>query len=321
MPSMFDPITALLTPEMFAAVGERLGMPGEQVRQGAEIAISLLVRGVTRVAETPEGQVRIANAVKDTDTGVLGNISGFMSSFGAESGGDVLKRIFGDESRVVAGAIKEATDIDIAPILGMIGPLLLGLLNNTAQREGMDTNGLIKKLKQEARSFSRQKEGPAALVDSVLGKVDEVRKLKGSFSPADWAAMRNGPMATAAVVVAAAPSSASKTAEEFAAALAAIPDATRDAGLTSLLAALYHNGTDGISAEGIADPMAALTRAAALVKEHAPTESAAYNKLLLRAAYAAAEATKEGGFLGLGAKQVNAAEQTALDTLATTLGV
>lgn len=320
MPSMFEPITALLTPEMFATAGERLGMPGEQVQRGAAIAIPLLARGVMSIAETPEGQVRIANAVKDTDAGVLGNISGFMASFAAAGGDDMLRRVFGDEGRVVVSAVKEATDIDITPILGMTGPLLLGLLNNIAQREGLDTNGLIKKLKQEARGFSRQKDGTATVVDSVLAKVDEVRKLKASFSPADWAAMRNGPMAAAAAVVASTPSRVGKSAEEFAAAIAAIPDAARDARPTSLLAALYHNGTDGMSAEGIADPMAAVTRAAAVVKEHAPAESAAYNKLMLRAAYAAAEATKEGGFLGIGARRISPAEQTALDALAATLG-
>lgn len=321
MASMFDPIKAVLTPDMFQQVGARLGIPGELVQQGTEIAIPLLTRGIASVADTPEGQVAIADAVKNADSGLLGNLSGFLSSFSQDGGADVLRRLFGDEGRVVTGTIKEATGFDIGPILGMAGPLLLGFLNSTAQKEGLDTNGLVKKLKSEARSAGRQKNDAAVLVDSVLGKVDEVRKLKGSFSPADWATLRNAPMAAAATVIAAAPSGAGKVAEEIAAALAAIPEGSKDAGPTSLVAALFHNGVDDITANEIADPLAAVKQAAALVKQHAPAEADAYNKILMGSAYAAAQAAKEGGFLGMGAKAINAAEQSAIDTLASALGV
>lgn len=321
MPSMFDPIKAVLTPDMFNAVGARLGIPGDLVQQGTEIAIPLLTRGIAGVADTPEGQVAIAEAVKNADPGLLGNLSGFLGSFGQDGGTDVLARLFGDESRVVTGAIQEATGLDITPIMGMAGPLLLGFLSSTAQKEGLDTNGLVKKLKGEARSFDRQKGEAAVLVDGVLDKVDEVRKLKGSFSAGDWSLMRNAPLAAAATVIAAAPSGTGKTAEEVAAALASIPESTRGAGSTSLIAALFHGGTDGISADSLADPLGAAKAAATLVKERAPAEATAYNKVLMSAAHAAAQAAKEGGFLGMGAKQVNAAEQSAIDVLAATLGI
>lgn len=320
MPSMFDPIKAVLTPDMFAQVGARLGIPPELVQQGADIAIPLLTRGVAGVAETPEGQVAIADAVKNADPGLLGNLSGFLGSF-APDGSDILRRLFGDEGRVVVGSIKEATGLDIGPVLGMAAPLLLGLLNSTAQKEGLDTNALVKKLRSEARSFDRQKGDAAVLVDSVLGKVDEVRKLKGAFTPAQWATLRNAPMAAAATVIAAAPSHGARLAEEVGAAIAAIPEAAKGAAPTSLIAALFHGGVDDISADGIADPLAAVTQAAALVKQHVPAESAAYNQILLSSAYAAAQAAKEGGFLGMGAKQVSPAEQSAIDTLAAALGV
>lgn len=321
MASMFEPVKAVLTPEMFAKVGERLGLPGEQVQKGVEIAVPLLTRGIAGVAATPEGQVAIADAIKQADTGVLGNLSGHMGSFTQEAGGDVLMKLFGDEGRVVSGTIKQATGFDISPILGMAGPLLLGFLGSTAQKEGLDTNGLVKKLKQEARSFDRQKGEAAVLVDNVLGKVDEVRQLKASFSAADWATMRNGPMAAAAAISAAAPSKAAVMGAEMAAALASLPEATRNAGPTSLIAALFHNGVEGIATDGYTDPMAAVRQATALVKRHAPAEAPDYNKVVMNAAYAAAQGAKEGGFLGMGAKVVSKEEQGAIDALASALSI
>lgn len=321
MTSMFDPIKAILTPDMFASVGQRLGIPAEMVQQGTEIAIPLLTRGVAKVAETPEGQVAIADAVANADTGVMGNLSGFMGSFTSEGGTDVLNRLFGEEGRVVTGAIKDATGMDISPILGMAGPLLLGFLGSTAKKDGLDTSALVKKLKTEANRFDRQKNDAAVLVDQTLAKVDEVRKLKGNYTPAQWATMRNAPMVAAATVIAAAPSSTGKVGDEVAAAIASIPKSTRGAGTTSLIGALFGNGTDGITADGIVDTKAAIKDAVALVQQHAPGEVATYKQVIMDAATAAAEAAKEGGFLGMGAKAVNAAEQSALDVLAASLGI
>lgn len=321
MSTMFDPIKAMMTPDMFNAVGQRLGIPGETVQKGAEIVIPLLTRGVSMAAETPEGQVRIAKAVQEADTGLLGNLSGFLGAFGGDTGGDLLTGLFGDESRVVTNAIKEATGFDITPIVGMVGPLLLGFLNSTAQKEGMDTNALIKKLKSEARSVERRKSDEAVLVNDVIGKVTGVRELKARFSPTEWAMVRNAPMAATSLITAASPSSASKTAEEFAAAMAAVVESSKDAPYTSLLAALYHGGVDDLTGAGISDPMAVVKQAAALVQQHAPDESRAYNQLLVNAAYAAAEAVKEGGFLGIGGKKVTAEEQAVIDSLTAALGL
>lgn len=321
MSTMFDPIKAMMTPDMFNAVGQRLGIPGEMVQKGAEIAIPLLTRGVSMAADTPEGQVQIATVVQEADTGLLGNLSGFLGAFGGDTGSNLLTQLFGDESRVVSNAIKEATGFDIAPIVGMVGPLLLGFLKSTAQKEGMDTNALIKKLKSEARSVERRKGDEAVLVNDVIGKVSGVRELKARFSPTEWTLVRNAPMAATSLVTAASPSSASKTAEEVAAAMAAVVDSAKEAPYTSLIAALYQGGVDDLTGAGMDDPMAIVKQAAALVQQHAPDESRAYNQLLVNAAYAAAEAVKEGGFLGIGGKKVTAEEQAVIDSLTAALGL
>jgi hypothetical protein len=52
-----------------------------------------------------------------------------------------------------------------------------------------------------------------------------------------------------------------------------------------------------------------------------PEEAAAYARWLVDVAQDAANAAKEGGFLGIGAEQVSAGEQRMLDQLRSTLGV
>jgi len=56
-----------------------------------------------------------------------------------------------------------------------------------------------------------------------------------------------------------------------------------------------------------------------LEQKASPEEVEDYKRFVLTVAEAAANAHREGGFLGVGGKQVSEAEQTALDDIATTL--
>ena len=58
---------------------------------------------------------------------------------------------------------------------------------------------------------------------------------------------------------------------------------------------------------------------AASVASKSPAEAAAYKATILAVAKAAAEASKEGGFLGIGGTLVSKDEQAALDQLSAAL--
>ncbi len=65
-----------------------------------------------------------------------------------------------------------------------------------------------------------------------------------------------------------------------------------------------------------------LTAAAALVEQKAaPEEAQAYKQFVLTVAEAAANANREGGFVGIGGKPVSANEQAVLDNLRQTLAL
>ncbi len=57
-----------------------------------------------------------------------------------------------------------------------------------------------------------------------------------------------------------------------------------------------------------------------LEQKASPEEAEAYKRFVMDIAEAAAKAHKEGGFIGIGGKQVSESEQAALDELAATLG-
>ena len=64
-----------------------------------------------------------------------------------------------------------------------------------------------------------------------------------------------------------------------------------------------------------------ITEAMRVLQEKAtPEEVDAYKRFTMSVAQAAASAHKEGGFLGIGGKEVSPAEDEALDQISTTLG-
>jgi hypothetical protein len=69
----------------------------------------------------------------------------------------------------------------------------------------------------------------------------------------------------------------------------------------------------------ILDELAAVQ--ALVVSKATPEESEAFARWLLATAQAAADAAKEGGFMGFGAKQVSEGEQAMLDQVRSALGI
>ena len=150
--------------------------------------------------------------------------------------------------------------------------------HHECQKEGLDTNGLMKKIKSQARSFDRSQSESAVLVDSTLAQVEEVRKLKGSFSADEWNTVRAGPLAAAALVIEAAPSKDKRTVEEAAAAVASVGEAGTGFATTSLMATLFHDGVADLAVEGISDPMSKAKAGLALVQRVALGEAETYKK-------------------------------------------
>lgn len=65
-----------------------------------------------------------------------------------------------------------------------------------------------------------------------------------------------------------------------------------------------------------------ITEAVQIIESKATLEEAdAYKRFVMTVAQAAAGAHKEGGFLGIGGKEISSAEEQALDDIAATLGV
>jgi hypothetical protein len=155
---------------------------------------------------------------------------------------------------------------------------------------------------------------------------------KADYTEEEWEALRRAPMVAALAVSFADPGGPIELTKESMAARRAVADPPGD---EQLLIALSQDAM--AHAKETADLKHALDLKASTVREQisdelrrvngivsdkaTPDEAAAFREWLVTAAQDAADAAKEGGFLGIGAVRVSEGEERMLATLREILGV
>ena len=147
---------------------------------------------------------------------------------------------------------------------------------------------------------------------------------KADFNADEWSTVVEGPMLAGLRVITA---GRGGTIRESVAMGQTYAKARQDQGNSELLDALVSSppALDPQRAQGGGDIAQLsgerLRQAVELLESKAtPDEVEAYKRFVLSLAQAAAEAHKEGGFLGVGGKQVSPEEQAAIDDISATLG-
>ncbi len=160
--------------------------------------------------------------------------------------------------------------------------------------------------------------------------------VKEQFSTEEWMSLLKAPLMAGMAIALASPNDPIGMVKEvFAATKAVVESGTRpDASelLQAVVAELKAGKNDelkeemkidGSSVEALrAEVASELDKAVTVLNEKASSGDAQdFKQMLMLAAQKAAEAAKEGGFMGIGGEKVNAAEQQALDDLQQKLGL
>ena len=155
---------------------------------------------------------------------------------------------------------------------------------------------------------------------------------KSDFSDEDWARIVRAPFVAGMAISLADPGGPIEAAKES---MATMKSATNPPSREQLLAEValdlqamvqqHHNPLKGYRPSGggdvgaqVLDELRAVQ--AAVAAKATTQETAAWGQWMLATAQAAADAAKEGGFMGFGAEQVSQGEQSMLDQLRTVVG-
>jgi hypothetical protein len=156
---------------------------------------------------------------------------------------------------------------------------------------------------------------------------------KADYTTEEWELLVRGPFMAAMAVIAASPSSPIGVIKELSAVSKLLQETNQSGETKALINALVADVKAGSRAastmeqgqrpEEIKDlALQTCQEVAALLARKAPEpEAEGFKRWLLTAAQQAVEASKQGGFLGMGGMRVSAAEQAVLTELAGMLGV
>ncbi|HXG85199.1 MAG TPA: DUF937 domain-containing protein [Pyrinomonadaceae bacterium] len=153
-------------------IGQMIGANPTVTNSAIQLALPIILNSLANNAAQPQGAENLAKTLdKNHDGGILDNLGGFLNNSNSDSsdGIGILGHIFGQKQGAVAQQISKNSGLDmgqIAQILIVLAPIVMGYLGRQKQQQGLDAGGL-------SNILSRQKEQiqSSSADNSMLGKI------------------------------------------------------------------------------------------------------------------------------------------------------
>ena len=198
-PNLVSVAMQFLTPDIIAKIASALGLDRSIAQKAIGGAVPALFAMLTDVASTPNGARQLSNVVTQQQFGSLESLKGLISGANpqtlAENGTSLLSGLFGNGVMgTLARSVGKFAGVGESSgnsVLGVLGPVILGVLGQQQRLGGLDANGL-------ASLLGSQKDHIAASLPSGLndlltsaGLFDEAEgKLHSGMSDASTTAKR-----------------------------------------------------------------------------------------------------------------------------------
>jgi hypothetical protein len=330
MASILESIASSFGPDILGKLAPALGADSAAVGKGLGALGPLLLNGMSSMAGTPAGAEGLLKALPQSGGGgLLSSLLGSVIGGGASAlgGGGILSSLLGPGINAVSTPISRAVGFNVAPLLNLVAPAALAAVAKMVKDKGLNASNIGPALAQEKSAYF---DNPAnaenvALVRAAVSAGDKAATTIHGYG-ADWSRVQAAPAAALMMVATSDLSGPLGSIKEVQAATKALAGAAHKAEPSSLLAAAFGSGIDTDMLKQVRelaptkDKLLDIVKAgAASVASKSPAEAAAYKATILAVAKAAAEASKEGGFLGIGGTLVSKDEQAALDQLSAAL--
>ena len=330
MNTILNSLSSVMTSEVVGKVGRATGTDPSLLDRGLAAIGPLVLGSLAKTAGTSNGASSLLKMLpKDTGGSLIGNlIGGFTGSSGSQEG--LVNSLLGPGVTAMAGTLTQKLGFDVRSLLGFATPLVAGLLSKTVKERNLDAAGLSSLLRSESDAFMQNpgNKEVAGLVSTALAAGDKAATIRRYFNDAEWEKIRMAPLAAVYLVATASPSGLVGELKELSAAGQAVSQTVKAASPTSLIATAFSGGLNRAELELLtqdAPPreriLGNLRDGLALVAQKSPADAPVFRNIVLDAAQKAAEASKEGGFLGMGGTRVSNEEQQALNEIAAALAM
>jgi Bacterial protein of unknown function (DUF937) len=323
MATLFDSLSQALTPDVAGQIGKIAGLDTGLVSQGMAVAGPLVAGALAKQASSPSGLDGLMRMLPTSSGAGLGSILGALTGSGNT---DALQAgLFGGGINAIGATIDKALGFKVSPLLPLAIPFVLTIVRQRMTTQNLDQAGVAWLLQDEQATFARAGGRTAEIVQSALDAGAQAVATKAMYPESAWTTLRLAPVAAAQIVMGASPSGAIGQAKELTALSGAITAAKKDAPPTSLVGLIFESALSEKDLEKLGRDQTAsidlLKNAMGTIAKSSPAEAAGYGKFLVDIATSVAEASKEGGFLGLGGTRVSGDEKVAIDQIRAVTGL
>ncbi len=166
MSDLTNQVMGHLDDQRIQAIAQQLGVDPAQAEGAIQQAMPLLIGGLARNAQTDQGAAAVHSALGDhagNDVGsILGSVLGGGGGGGLDNGMAILGHIFGARQGQAAQGLGQQTGLgsqNAGQLLAILAPVVMGVLGNMSQRQGMSASGLGSVLGQEAQTIGGSNTG------------------------------------------------------------------------------------------------------------------------------------------------------------------
>lgn len=324
MDSLVKSLAALVTPENTARLAKFLGTDAGRAGQAVKILTALAVASMARKSATPAGAATALGSLpQDEAPGLVASVfSALKGKAPEETPADQMKAMFGSGVNSMVSALSQRLGFDMAPLAGILTPLMGQHLAKSAHEQGLDPAGFARMLKQGQEDFLKDLANAetAGIVGETLATGDQAEILRSRFTEQELEDIHLAPMAAYWLVAQASLSGIRGSIQELKAANRVSIELQKTVPPVSLLGLVFGGGslTSAEEEELMEDTrseddlLANIRAGTAVVKAKAPEELDTFRKLVTEVARNVAEASKEGGFLGIGSTRVTEKEKVAI---------
>jgi outer membrane protein OmpA-like peptidoglycan-associated protein len=160
-----------LSTEVLNQLGGALGESPERLEKAASAGLPAILAGMLKKASTPSGAGSLSDMMKHDAPGLkdLGGLDGVLGNLGSFLGGGsldvivkqgqtILNALFGGNLSSVIDVITRASGIktgSASSLMGMLAPMLLGLMKRQLGGHGLSASGLTDLLMSQKDTISR----------------------------------------------------------------------------------------------------------------------------------------------------------------------
>jgi hypothetical protein len=332
MSELLESLSSIFDAEALSRTAKALDADPSAVSKAVGALGPMLLGGMVKLSSAPEGATALLKMLPQGGDSLFGNFGNMLSGLlgggsRTRTGDSVVNQLLGSGSNAMAASLSRSLGFNVAPLLGVVVPALLGAVSNVMKKQNVDAGGLVSLLSREHKTIAADPSNAAtmALADAATDAGDNAAVAIAAYG-ADWTSVSLAPVAATMLVAGSDLSGPLGAMKEVKAAGVVLLAASKAAAPASVISAAFGGG---LSADMVGklqelsptrgrlmDTIVAGERA---VAANSPGDVVAYTDTILKTAQATAEAAKDGGFLGIGGTLVSVDEQVALDAIKTAL--